>query len=95
MGLLKKMSGQITVTTSGTAVQGTSVKGKLFAIQALPGNSDVCYVGNDGADDVSATSGYPLPAAGPGIVIAVEDLSDLWFDAASNGDKVAWIKLTD
>ena len=93
MGVLTKVSGQITITTAGTAIQGTAIKGKVFSIQALPGNSGVCYVGNDGADDVSATTGFPLPAAGPGIVMYVNDLSDLWFDAASNGDKVAWLRL--
>jgi hypothetical protein len=93
MGLLTKLSGQITVTTAGTAVQGSAVKGTLFQIQALPGNTGVTYFGNDGADDVSATTGFPLPSAGPGVVLEIGDLSDLWFDAATSGDKVAWIRL--
>ena len=93
MSILVKISGQVTVTTAGTAVQGPAVKGTLFAFQGLPGNTGVTYVGNDGADDVSATTGFPLPSAGPGIVMYVNNLQDLWFDAATNGDLVAWIRL--
>lgn len=93
MGILTTLAGQITVTTAGTAVQGTAVSGSLFQIQALPGNTGVVYFGNDGADDVTATNGFPLPAAGPGVVIELENLSDVWFDAATNGDKVAWVRL--
>ena len=93
MGLLTKLAGQITVTTAGTEVQGTAIKGSIFLIQGLPGNTGVCYFGNDGADAISATTGFPLPAAGPGVVMYISDLSDLWFDAATSGDKVAWIRL--
>ena len=93
MGSLVKLSDQITITTAGTAIQGTAIKGSIFLIQALPGNTGVTYFGNDGADDITATNGFPLPSAGPGVVMFVDDLSDLWFDAATNGDKVAWIRL--
>ena len=93
MGILTKLSGQVTVTTAGTAVQGTTISGKRFALQALPGNTDLIYVGNDGADDVAATNGFPLPKIGPGVVIDVDNLDDLWFDSATNGDKVAWLRL--
>lgn len=93
MAALTKMSGQITITTAGTAIQGAAVRGKLFAIQGVPGNTGLTYVGNDGADDVTAANGFPLPKIGPGVVIEIGDLSDLWFDSASNGDKVAWLRL--
>lgn len=83
------------VTTTGTAVQGPDIKGKLFALQANPANSDVAWVGNDGAGDVASTNGFPLNATGPGVVLVVDSsLNELWFDAATNGDDICWIRLT-
>lgn len=84
-------SGQITVTTAGTAVQGTATAMYMgFYIRALSTNSGVVYVGNDGASDVTSSNGYEL-AAGDDIYIECENLSELWFDAATNGDKFSWI----
>jgi len=87
-------SGQITVTTAGTAVQGTSIPGPEFAIVAHPGNTGIVYVGNDGAGDVAATNGLPLGTVGTEYVVYIRaaNLNELWFDAASNGDKVCWLK---
>jgi len=90
-------SGQITVTTAGTAVQGTSIPGPEFVITAHPGNTGVVYVGNDGAGDVAATNGFPLGSVGAtpseiAVYVRAANLNELWFDAASNGDKVCWLK---
>ena len=86
------MSGQITVTTAGTAVQGTDVDSENgFFIRALAGNTGVVYVGQDGDDDVASTNGYEL-SAGDTIFVTVDNLSYLYFDAATNGDKFCWIK---
>ena len=92
------MSGQITVTTSGTAVQGPDVSGKnylpdrlfTFLLKAHPDNTDVIWVGQDGAGDVSSTNGFPLK---PGETAVIEDidLNDLWFDADVSGEKVCWL----
>jgi len=84
-------SGQITVTIAGTAVRGTNVPGREFVIKAMAGNTGVVYVGNDGSDDVASTTGFPL-AEGEAVPVFVNNLNDLWFDSAENGDKVAWIK---
>jgi hypothetical protein len=91
-GASSAMSGQITVTTAGTEVQGTDVKlpNGVF-IKALAGNTGVVYVGNDGAGAVSATTGFQL-SAGDVILVQVSNLKDLWFDSASNGDKFCWLK---
>jgi len=89
MGLLTKISGQVTVAATGTAIQGTAIKGTIFSFQAHPDNTDTAYVGNDGADDVSSTTGFPLNPAGPAVILFVSDLSDLWFDADVNGKKSA------
>lgn len=88
-------SGQITVTTGGTAVQGTSVLGRTFAIAAHPDNTDTVWVGSDNAasPDVSSANGFPLGAAGAVLVIEVGNLSELWFDADVNGEKICWIRL--
>lgn len=84
-------SGQITVTTAGTAVVGTTTAKYFgFYIRALASNAGVVYVGNDGADDVTSANGYEL-SPGDDIYIEVEDLADLYFDAATNGDKFSWI----
>lgn len=47
------ISGQVTVTTAGTAVNGSNVQtpNGLF-VRALAANTGVVYVGNDGAGDV-------------------------------------------
>lgn len=98
------LSGQRTVATAGTAValSATSLLVRAVAIKALPGNSGVVYIGNDGAGDVTAANGYPLS---PGDQILREapvgddyargdlDLADTWVDAAENGDAVAWLRL--
>ena len=85
-------SGQITVTTAGTAVVGTTEAGNLFAIKAHPDNTDVIWVGNDGANDVAATNGFPLKP-GETIVLNVSNLNKLYFDADVSGEKACWIKL--
>ena len=84
-------SGQITVTTAGTAVVGTSTaKYYGYYIRALSTNTGNVYVGNDGADDVTSGNGYELEP-GDDIYVEVENLADLYFDAATNGDKFCWI----
>lgn len=90
-------SGQITITTAGTAVQGTDIPGPEFILSPHPGNTGVVYVGNDGAGDITASNGYPLgdvgaTSTGHVIYIRAANLNELWFDAASNGDKVCWLK---
>jgi len=86
------ISGQITVTTAGTAIQGSSVSlTNGVYIRALSGNTGKVYVGNDGAGDVTSSNGYEL-YAGDQIIISVDNLNKLWFDSATNGDKFSWLK---
>ncbi len=83
-------SGQITVTTAGTAVQGPATpQGRLFALRAHPDNTNDVWVGNDGADDVTASNGFPLSATAD-LLVEVSSLRGLWFDADTNGEKVCW-----
>jgi len=85
------ISGQITVTTAGTAVQGPDVALTNGAyIHAIAANTGVVYFGNDGAGDVSSANGYELEA-GKTLPSYVANLNQLWFDAAVNGSKFSWI----
>ena len=86
------ISGQITVTTAGAEVQGPDVplSNGVF-IKALAGNTGVVYVGNDGAGAVTSANGFQLDK-GDMILVQVDNLNKLWFDAATNGDKFCWMK---
>jgi hypothetical protein len=86
------MSGVITVTTAGTAVNGTDANlPNGVYIKAAIANTGNMYVGNDGAGDVASTNGFELDA-GDVILVQVRNLKDLWFDSSVNGEKVCWIK---
>jgi len=83
-------SGQITVTTAGTAVQGPATpQGSVFALRAHPDNTGDVWVGNDGSDDVTKDNGYPLSATAD-LLIHTSSLRDVWFDADVNGEKACW-----
>ncbi len=90
------LSGQTTVTTAGTEVPLSTTqaaKGGAVIIKALPGNTGVMYIGNDGAGAVSSASGFPL-MSGEYVILELEkisSLSSIWVDASVNGEKVAWI----
>lgn len=86
------ISGQITVTTAGTAVQGPDVSlTNGVWIKALSGNAGLGYTGNDGAGDVDSSNGFEL-SAGDLILVQVANLNELYFDSAEDGDKFAWLK---
>ena len=88
----EQISGQVTVTTAGTAVIGTTADcNNGVYVRALDGNTGVIYVGNDGSNDVSSSNGYEL-SAGQQILCQVRNVNELYFDAATNGDKVCWLK---
>jgi hypothetical protein len=92
------LSGQITVTTAGTAVRGPDVSainflsGTLysFELKAHPSNTDAVWVGNDGANDITNANSFPL---NPGETAIVEDvnLNQYWFDANVSGEKICWL----
>ena len=91
-----KRSGQVTVTTAGTAVAGPSTpKGTVWQLIAPSANTGVVYVGNDGADDVTAANGFVVSETCPMIVHTTPggSLAEYYFDAATNGDKICWLKL--
>ncbi len=87
-------SGQITVTTAGTEVAGPNVSGSCFEIKALPSNAGIMYVGNDGSNAVSSSTGFALSAGEVVILENITNLSQIYFDASVNGEKVCWIKVS-
>ena len=84
-------SGQVTVTTAGTAVQGTDQTGHLFAIKAHPDNTDTAWVGNV-SGDVASSNGFPLDP-GEVVILVLANLNELWFDTDVNGEKICWLLL--
>jgi hypothetical protein len=85
----KLVSANVNVTTAGTAVQ--AVAGGLSLTwgclcKALNGNTGMVYVGNV-AGDITALNSIELDQ-NEQVFIACSDLSDLWFDAATNGDDI-------
>lgn len=86
------ISGQITVTTAGTAVQGSDIDCFGVFIKALPTNTGVIYLGNVNGD-ITTSNGFPL-SAGEVIYLEITNLSHLWFDASVNSQKIAWLLST-
>lgn len=84
-------SGQITVTTAGTAVQGTDQACHLVAFKADPDNTDAVFLGNV-SGDVTLDNGYPLEP-GEQIIVELANINALYFDADVSGEKVAWLLL--
>ena len=92
-------TGITNVSSAGTRVQIKNSPNRVRWVQfkALAGNSGLTYVG---VDDVSASVGYELSA---GNTVALNfgefggsiPISKLYVDAATNGDKVAWITILD
>jgi len=85
------LSGQITVTTAGTAVQGTDAPGHTFALKPHHDNTDAIFVGNV-SGDVTNANGFVLET-GETLIVQVANLNQLYFDADVNGEKICWMKL--
>ena len=88
--MAEKVSGQITITTAGTAVRGPDMPGAVY-VRALAANTGAIYIGNDGANDVTSSNGYEL-SPGDTLPFMVRNLEDYWFDAATSGNKACWIR---
>lgn len=86
------LSGVITVTTAGTAVQGPDSLPGTYVIRPDPANvGQFVYVGNDGEDDVSATTGLKM-GYGSLATIVTPNLNLYYFDADVDGDKLTWVR---
>lgn len=83
-------AGTITVTTAGTSVAGPDQIAHKVYLRAHPDNTQEVYIGGT-ADEVSGTTGFPLPPSGPAICVEVNNnLNELWFDANVNAEKICW-----
>jgi len=90
-----KLSDITIVTTAGDAVVlGVENINSSLAIKALATNSGVMYVGNDGTNDVDATTGFPLDTGEVVILEYVGDLEAVYVDSQYDGEGVAWLKLS-
>lgn len=92
-----QISGRKTVTAAGTAERLAAPDGvpvNTVAIKALNANTSLVYIGNDGADDVAAATGYHL-AANEQVVLDTPTgyLDAIWIDVAVSGEGVAWLRL--
>ena len=88
------LSGQKTVSVAGTAeaLGAQRIDGPLM-VKALTTNTDLVYVGNDGAGDVSSSNGLPLAAGDVVVFEWVGHLASIMIDVAVNGEGVAWLAL--
>jgi hypothetical protein len=87
-------TGQKTVATAGTPVQlsssSVSVKaGTKLTVIAKPGNTGVIYFANTQGQCVAGTY---FDALSPGLAhsFGVQDVENVWIDAAVNGEGVSW-----
>lgn len=82
-------SGQETVVAAGTAVPLSTTSTSILSVtvKALATNTGDIYVGGS---TVAAANGYVL-AAGELVSLDVDDLMDVYIDAAVNGEGVSFI----
>lgn len=85
------MTGQITVTTAGTRVQGSNSLCTSLILKAHPSNTGIVYVGNS---SVSSSTGFPL-SAGDAVLVDAGNLNELYFDASANAQKICYLQLRE
>ena len=83
--------GEKLITTAGTAerlvANSTPAVSGIVQVIALLDNTGIVYVGGAAVD---AATGYPL-AQGDTLVIPIADATDVWLDAANDGDGVRFL----
>lgn len=92
--MARERTGQTEIAAIGTAVVLPTRAGQIFALTAHPSNVGTVWIGNDGNNTVSATTGFPLTAGAP-IALAVANLGQLWVVGGNVGDRVCWIVLEE
>lgn len=90
---MAQLSGQITVTSAGTAQPGPAdTVGTYFALKAHPDNVGTVWFGNHGGGGVSSETGYPLDP-GEAVEVYARTLAVLYFDADNDSDTVCWYRV--
>ena len=90
------ISGLVTVATAGTAVVGTStdIVPGWYAFSASAANTGTyVYIGNDGADDVAATTGFSLGKTDIVYLYISDNLAEIYFDVDTSGDTIDFIRV--
>ena len=87
---------QKTVAAAGTALQvSTDTAKRVYLFRAHQGNGGTnMFIGNDGADDVSTTTGLVLSTADPPLQLECR-LSEMYVDTDNNGDKLCVMQVID
>lgn len=81
----------VTVTTSGTPVQGSDInvpKGVELLVLAHPDNTGRISLAESSADALNTGSTSMLLEAGQSVSLLVRNHSNLWFDSTVSGDTV-------
>jgi hypothetical protein len=72
---------------------GSQQVNAALMVKALPANTGVMYIGNNGSGAVGASTGMPLAAGDAVVFDLVGNLSSLMVDASVSGEGVAWLIL--
>ena len=83
----------LTVTSAGTPVQFPPLLipyDKEVSIKALSTNTGIVYIAGSKQDAGDSTRRYPLVQS-EAIELKIKNLKNLWLDAATSNDSVAWI----
>lgn len=87
-----QITGQITVTTAGTPVQGPDISAPDgFFIRGMTANTGALFVVGSANSSYASTMGYELDPSQADLW-QVENLNELYFDAATSGNKACWHK---
>ena len=93
--MAQTLSGFITLGTAAEA--GPDTGAGTFVLIANPANTGTyCYIGNDGADSITATNGYPLSKTlGNQIVVTVGDagFTSYQFISDTQNDDVIYLRI--
>lgn len=88
------ISGQKSVTTAGTAeALGAQLINGPLLVKTLPDNAGAIAIGNDGANDVTVSSGLLLAADEVVVFDFIGSLASVWIDSENDGEGVAWLVL--
>jgi len=84
-------TGQIAVTTAGTAVQGPDVRySHRLTVRAHPSNTGSLAVGNI-SGDITVANGFLLLAGQDVVLTGSGNLSNLWFDVSVSAEKAVYL----
>lgn len=91
---MQQLNGQITISGVVNFPSGLCLAAE---IKAHPDNTDTIWIGNDGNDTISNTTGYPLNAGESVTIVferggfATEELSDIYAVADVVDEKACWM----